>query len=90
MEFVLRNIVTFEQCHCEENFINDCVDLMNFLLNSSKDVDLLVKNGIIQNWLRNSKGVSILFHNLVLELASSETYDGRFYFSSVAEDLNKY
>ncbi|XP_031270530.1 UPF0481 protein At3g47200-like [Pistacia vera] len=87
-ECLLRNLLAFEQCNCPANFINDYVVLMNFLLKSSKDVDLLVKNGIIVNWHRDSEGISILFRNLV-ELASFHM-SGSYYFSSIAADLNSY
>ncbi|KAJ4724211.1 hypothetical protein OWV82_003221 [Melia azedarach] len=87
MESLLRNLLAFEQCHCADNHINNYVVLINYLVNTPKDVELLVQNGIIENRIRNCEGVSNLFHNLV-EWTTLDRND--FYFSSLVEDLNKY
>ncbi|KAJ0019950.1 hypothetical protein Pint_31167 [Pistacia integerrima] len=83
---VLRNLLAFEQYHNLPGFINDYIFFMNNLLRSAKDVDLLAGSGILKHSLRNSEGVSILFHDLV-ELTGSM---GGYYYSSLSKDLNRY
>ncbi|KAK3205156.1 hypothetical protein Dsin_019202 [Dipteronia sinensis] len=86
-ELLFRNLLAFEQCHGTTNCINDFVVLINHLVNTPKDVDLLIQFGIIENWLPDSVGVSTLFHNLVKE---TSIIPGNFYFSLLVEDMNTY
>ncbi|PON57900.1 hypothetical protein PanWU01x14_169900 [Parasponia andersonii] len=50
-EITTRNILTFEQRHCRENRVNDLFVTMNRLVSSPKDVNLLLKHGIVENKL---------------------------------------
>ncbi|XP_021827652.1 UPF0481 protein At3g47200-like [Prunus avium] len=86
-ELTIRNLVAFEQCHCMENFINDYVVMMDRFVNTPKDVELLVKYGIVENWLGDSNEVSTMINNLA-EGVTIEAND--FYFAALCEDLNKY
>ena len=64
-ETLLRNIVALEQCHYPSNsYIIDYVAIMDFLINTGKDVDILIQNGIIINWLGDSNSVANLFNSL--------------------------
>ncbi|XP_025666417.2 UPF0481 protein At3g47200-like [Arachis hypogaea] len=64
-EVVLRNLLAFEQCHCiNESYIDDYIAVLDFLINADKDVDLLIKNGIIENWLGDSNAVAKMFNGL--------------------------
>ncbi|TXG73218.1 hypothetical protein EZV62_001797 [Acer yangbiense] len=67
--------------------INDFVVLINHLVNTPKDVDLLIQFGIIENWLPESVGVSTLFHNLVKE---TSIIPDNFYFSVLVDDMKSY
>ncbi|CAL8996829.1 unnamed protein product [Prunus brigantina] len=53
-ELTIRNLLAFEQCHCMENYINDYVVIMDRFVNTAKDVELLVKHGIVENSLGDS------------------------------------
>ncbi|KAK2641264.1 hypothetical protein Ddye_023027 [Dipteronia dyeriana] len=86
-ELLFRNLLAFEQCHGFTNCINDFVFLINHLVNTPKDVDLLIQFGIIENWLPDSVGVSTLFHNLVKE---TSIIPDNFYFSLLVEEMNRY
>lgn len=86
-ELLFRNLLAFEQCHGSSNFINDFVVLINHLVNTPKDVDLLIQYGIIDNWLPDSAGVSSLFHGLVKEVSINPH---NFYYAGHVEDMNKY
>ncbi|MED6151474.1 hypothetical protein PIB30_082912 [Stylosanthes scabra] len=64
-EIVWRNLLAFEQCHfIEDSYFLDYIVALDFLINTDKDVDLLIKEGIIKNWLGDSNAVTKLFNNL--------------------------
>ncbi|XP_021800110.1 UPF0481 protein At3g47200-like isoform X3 [Prunus avium] len=86
-ELTIRNLLAFEQCHCMENYINDYVVIMDRFVNTAKDVELLVKHGIVENRLGDSSGGSTLINNL----ADGVIVDSNdFYFAILCEDLNEY
>ncbi|EEF48863.1 conserved hypothetical protein [Ricinus communis] len=87
-EILLRNLQAFEQCLCDRgNYVSDYISLVSLLVKAPKDVDLLAQNGIIENWLVNSEGVSTLFQKLEQE---NLLIPDDFYFSSLVEELNSY
>ncbi|XP_054782723.1 uncharacterized protein LOC129290025 [Prosopis cineraria] len=49
-EIMLRNLVGLEQCHhpLMRNFIPDHIDLLNDLISTGKDVEILIEKGIIE------------------------------------------
>ena len=86
-ELTIRNLLAFEQCHCTENYLNDYVVMLNRLVNSAKDVDLLVKYGIVENILGDNAEGSTLIH----KLADGVTIEyNNFYFAKMSEELNVY
>ncbi|CAL2234824.1 unnamed protein product [Prunus armeniaca] len=86
-ELTIRNLLAFEQCHCIENYINDYVVIMDRFVNTAKDVELLVKHGIVENSLGDSGEGSTLINNL----ADGVIVDPNdFYFAILCADLNKY
>jgi hypothetical protein len=86
-ELSIRNLLAFEQCFYSENYINDYVVIMDRLVNSQKDVDLLVKFGIVENRLGDSNEGSFLIN----KLADGVILDfNEFYFAGLCKDLNAY
>ncbi|KAL5559316.1 hypothetical protein UlMin_035527 [Ulmus minor] len=86
-ELTIRNLLAFEQCHCTENYLNDYVVMLNRLVNSPKDVDLLVKYGIVENRLGDNAEGSTLIN----KLADGVTIEyNNFYFAKMSEELNVY
>ncbi|KAL6296634.1 hypothetical protein ACE6H2_004776 [Prunus campanulata] len=83
----IRNFIAFEQCHCEENLINDYVVIMDRFVNTAKDVELLVKYGIVENMLGDSNAASTMINNLAYGVTLK--YND-FYFAALCEELNKY
>jgi len=85
-EILFRNMVALEQCHYpNESYITDYVAVLDFLINTGKDVDILVKKRILVNWLGDSDSVANLFNSLwknVTHLNFSSQY------SILCEDLN--
>ncbi|MED6186142.1 hypothetical protein PIB30_063961 [Stylosanthes scabra] len=64
-EVLLRNLLAFEQCHCiHESYLVDYIIFFDFLINTDKDVNLLIKKGIIENWLGDSNAVAKMFNSL--------------------------
>ncbi|TQD92519.1 hypothetical protein C1H46_021933 [Malus baccata] len=64
-ELTLRNLLAFEQCHRRENdYLANYVFLMKRLVKTREDVQLLVDNGIIDNWLGDTQKISTLLHDL--------------------------
>ncbi|KAA8525435.1 hypothetical protein F0562_007298 [Nyssa sinensis] len=86
-ESLLRNILAFEQCHYGTSYISDYVALMNGLINTRKDVELLVGRKVIGNWLGNSEDVSTLFSKLGKEIMLDKD---TFYFSRLQDQLDDY
>jgi hypothetical protein len=87
-EIIIRNMQAFEQCHgLGSGYVGDYICLMGLFLGASKDVEILVENRIIDNWLLSKEEVVKLFHSLNIEnLVSS---DG-FFFEGLIKDLNAF
>ncbi|XP_062019593.1 UPF0481 protein At3g47200-like [Rosa rugosa] len=89
-EVNLTNLLVFEQSQCKEteNYINDYVGFLNILVNTPKDVALLVKHDIFENKLGDFKKGCTMIKNLgdrVNIVASKE-----FYYAHLREQLNKH
>ncbi|EOA18383.1 hypothetical protein CARUB_v10006919mg [Capsella rubella] len=85
-ESLYRNIIVFEQCHCSDKSFIHYTTLLGCFIKSPTDADLLIRSGIIVNDLGNSEDVSKLFNSISKEV----TYDRRFYFSTLSENLQAY
>ncbi|XP_048436420.1 UPF0481 protein At3g47200-like isoform X2 [Pyrus x bretschneideri] len=88
-EVTLTNLLVYEQSLCQkvENYINDYVVILNILVKTPEDVELLVKNGIVENKLGDSsKGCT-----MIKNLADGVVMDSEeFYFATLCDDLTKY
>jgi hypothetical protein len=64
-ERFFRNIMTLEQfCYCSDHYVSDYVRILDFLIDTSKDVDLLVRKRILDNTLSDSNAVTTMVNNL--------------------------
>ncbi|KAG5034235.1 hypothetical protein AAZX31_04G066800 [Glycine max] len=64
-ELIFRNMVALEQCHYPyHSFVTDYVAVLDFLVNTSRDVDVLVRKGVLVNWLGDSDSVADMFNGL--------------------------
>ncbi|XP_025608607.1 UPF0481 protein At3g47200 isoform X2 [Arachis hypogaea] len=87
-EVVLRNLLAFEQCHCiDESYLNDYICVIDFLIDTDKDVDLLIKKGIIKNWLGDSNAVAKMFNGLGVSILTS---DFNTKYICILEELNDF
>nr|XP_023925856.1 UPF0481 protein At3g47200-like [Quercus suber] len=85
-EDLFRNLMALEQCHYpDEAYICNYILLLDFLINSKDDVELLVEEGIIVNSLGSNKAVADMVNKLGHEIVEKNSY-----YYNVAEDLNKY
>ena len=65
-EFIFRILLALEQCcYPYDAYVTDYVMVMDFLINTVKDVDLLVQKGIVVNWLGDHDAVTTLVNNLL-------------------------
>ncbi|XP_062152643.1 UPF0481 protein At3g47200-like [Alnus glutinosa] len=66
-ETAFRNLISYEQCYpkCEAKITSYAV-LLDSLINTAKDMDILCENKIIENWL-NPEDAAQLFNKLYLD-----------------------
>ncbi|QCE16227.1 UPF0481 protein At3g47200-like [Vigna unguiculata] len=71
-EVLFRNMVALEQCHYpHESYITDYVSLLDFLINTSRDVDTLVQQEVLVNWTGDTDSVVNLFNSLGKNITQS-------------------
>ncbi|KAL3849149.1 hypothetical protein ACJIZ3_011031 [Penstemon smallii] len=65
-ESVLRNLIAYEQYFQDTRhfFVTDYTSLLDSLINSSRDVQILSRLGIIDNWLGDDEVVANMFNKL--------------------------
>jgi hypothetical protein len=76
-EFYARNLMAFEQCHYPNDaYVTDYFILLDFLIRSEKDVDLLGRKGIMVNGLGNNDATFInnLATSIVYSTISTKYY----------------
>ncbi|RDY03331.1 UPF0481 protein, partial [Mucuna pruriens] len=88
-EIQFRNIVAFEQCHFPHtSIINEYLWILDYLINTEKDVNILVDNKIIVNLLGDANAVATMVNslgfNLVMPTSNSKE------FSDLCNSLNKF
>ncbi|KAF7150866.1 hypothetical protein RHSIM_Rhsim02G0197900 [Rhododendron simsii] len=86
-EFVLRNLIAFEMCHCQrDSYIIDYVAFMDSLMDTAQDVDILVQDEIFKSLLLDRASIATLFHNLTLEIMAPCNY----YYHGLSQEVNAY
>ncbi|KAB1212255.1 hypothetical protein CJ030_MR5G025023 [Morella rubra] len=85
-EIIIRNIMAFEQYSSVERYMNDYIVLLSCLVSTPKDVDLLVKYGVIEKRSHINEGA-----NRIQNLSQGACFSHEnFHFASLCEDLNTY
>ncbi|XP_023877899.1 UPF0481 protein At3g47200 [Quercus suber] len=84
-ETLFRNIISFEQCYpnCEARFTSYAM-LLDNLINTAKDVDILSENKIIKNWL-NPEDAIPFFNKLYYNTSVKKMY-----YQSLCKKVNEY
>ncbi|KAM7490142.1 hypothetical protein LguiA_033063 [Lonicera macranthoides] len=86
-EIQIRNIMALELLLFPNKcFVTDYFFLMDCLVNTTMDVDLLVHKKIIINYLGDNKAAADFINNLCINVLLSKN----FYFSQVCKELNEY
>ena len=64
-EALIQNLMALELFrHGENKYIMDYFYILGFLVNTTKDMDLLCNKGIVVNYLQYNKPVTSMFKNL--------------------------
>jgi hypothetical protein len=64
-EIYFRNLQAFDKCDSlDQDHIGDYISMINFLVISPKDVEILVENRIIENWIHGNEAVSTVLHDI--------------------------
>lgn len=84
-ESILLNLSAYEQCHYHsDSYIVDYVLMMDVLITTLKDVDILLSSGIITNALGNNDEVANLFNTICRE-TNYEAHN--FYYTDICRRL---
>ncbi|KAL9233884.1 hypothetical protein vseg_008820 [Gypsophila vaccaria] len=85
-ESVYKSIMIFEHCH---HFLNshfvDYIYFLDSLIKTPEDVEILVRKGIIENWIGCNEAVVNIFSKMKIPLCS-----GNFYYDDVFSELSVY
>ncbi|XP_010518105.1 PREDICTED: UPF0481 protein At3g47200-like [Camelina sativa] len=85
-ERVMRNLMALEQCHYPLTaYVCNYIAFLDFLIDTDQDVDLLVKKGVVKNWLGHQGSVAEMVNKLCLGLVD---FGSHYY--NIAERLNKH
>ncbi|KAL7177463.1 hypothetical protein ACSBR2_030760 [Camellia fascicularis] len=89
IESPLRNLVAYEQClpDAYPKFVCDYIAFMDWLINSSQDVEILRRSGIIQNWIGDDEVVNTMLNKIDKNIMLSVT---PFNYSEISNKLNKH
>ncbi|XP_054781760.1 UPF0481 protein At3g47200-like [Prosopis cineraria] len=85
-ECVLRNLIAFEQCHySDQPYICNYVSLIDSLIHTKDDVELLVEKEVIVHELGSDKEVATLVNSLCKHVVVNKTC-----YNKITYDLNKH
>lgn len=84
----LLNLSAFEQCHYHfDSYIVDYVVFMDILITTQKDVEILMKSGIVPNYMGSNEDVADVFNTI----CSGTSYQvKRYYYSRLCRQLCSY
>ncbi|XP_047977954.1 UPF0481 protein At3g47200-like isoform X2 [Salvia hispanica] len=88
-ESFLRNLIAYEQYfeHNQNNFVTDYVKFLDCIIDSSTDVEILSRRGIIKNWLGDEGKVA----EMVNKLGDSVAGPGNgFVYAKMFEDVHRH
>ncbi|KAJ0099887.1 hypothetical protein Patl1_21175 [Pistacia atlantica] len=69
-EILFMNLLAYEQLNCSTRYSNDYIVLMNHLVRTRKDEEILIQNGVIEDYIWESftKTASFYYTDLVDQL----------------------
>ncbi|XP_054807858.1 UPF0481 protein At3g47200-like [Prosopis cineraria] len=86
-EIILRNIIAYERCHLHDNYVNDYVFILDRLVDTARDVEILIYCGIIESKLSGTQEVASTINKLSPGITMARR---RFYFTDLCEKVNDY
>ncbi|KAL9349450.1 hypothetical protein Peur_056705 [Populus x canadensis] len=88
-ESLFRNLVAYEQCSQRKHlYVTDYITLMDCLINSQEDVQILRHSGIIENGLGDDGMVCSLFNKLGINVELSHPL--YFYYNKVFDGVKEH
>uniref|UniRef100_A0A2N9H9K3 Uncharacterized protein n=1 Tax=Fagus sylvatica TaxID=28930 RepID=A0A2N9H9K3_FAGSY len=73
-EDLFRNLMALEQCHYPSHaYICNYILLLDFLINTKEDVELLVEKKILVNWLGSNEAVATMVNKLGQEIVEKNS-----------------
>jgi hypothetical protein len=70
-ETQMRNIIAFEECHILDKgfaYITQYFNVLDYLIDTKKDVSILVDKKIIVNWMGDSYELATMVNNLCKDI----------------------
>ncbi|KAI3442139.1 uncharacterized protein J3R85_001455 [Psidium guajava] len=86
-EVYFRNMIAYEQCHHDDKYISSYAILMDSLIDTPDDIDILTNCGILENQLKSTDDVASLFNSMYKETMRESS---QFIYSNQCESLNAY
>ncbi|XP_028757787.1 UPF0481 protein At3g47200-like [Neltuma alba] len=87
-EFFFRNMIALEQCHYPyAAYISDYAHVLDCLIDTCKDVDVLVHNKVVSNCLGDPNSVALLANGLLTNFIRV-TFNSQYY--DICQRLNGY
>ncbi|KAI3470016.1 hypothetical protein Pfo_026679 [Paulownia fortunei] len=88
-ESFFRNLIAYEQYFqdTQTSFVTDYVKFLDCLIDSSRDVEILSRYGIIDNWLGDDEVVANMFNKLTDSVAGPGS---RFVYAKIFDSVNKH
>ncbi|XP_054785255.1 UPF0481 protein At3g47200-like [Prosopis cineraria] len=87
-ETMLRNVVAFEQCHYPfSGYVTDYICLLDNLIDTGKDVEILVRKKILENLMADSNGVACMVNKLCKNVLVTNTNTD---YISLCEEMDKF
>ncbi|GAA0162756.1 hypothetical protein LIER_39468 [Lithospermum erythrorhizon] len=87
-EHLLMNLIQHELEHYpNDSFINDYLHFMDSLIDTEKDVDVLIHNNILDNYFTDSKGVATLLNKIT---SQAPLLPHTYYYNGISEAVNAY
>ena len=87
-EILLRNMIALELCHYPyESYITDYAKVLDLLINTSRDVDVLVRKNVLVNWQEDNASVANLFNGLLKNVIRGNDNS---HYLTICQDLNAF
>ncbi|KAL3745400.1 hypothetical protein ACJRO7_014499 [Eucalyptus globulus] len=83
-----RNMIAYEQCHHVGKYITSYAILMDSLIDTPEDIDILISCRILENRLGSNEDVASLFNSLYKKTMREDSSE--FLYSNLCQKLNEY